>query len=348
MKKILSLVISAALLALIYWKIDLARLAGVFAASDLGWMLISLAMVIPLTLATAWRLQQLVPASASMTFLEANRLILVASVLNLVLPSKMGDIAKAWFMRDRGGIPGALAVALVIFEKACDMLALLLWCSGGLVYLLLFRGEAMTAFDPRAWSAPLGLSAPQWLQPWHTFSLCTVFVSGGFLLGVLLLGSRRFAQRFFVVASRFAPRVFTPRIEKFSAAWNAMHDYFWVSKARLARVAATSLFIWFLHLGQIWLFIVALKMSAPFFVTLALTPLAILAGLLPLTLAGIGTRDAALIVLYSPYFNAAAAAALGILCTARYLLPALAGLPFAAGYFQGRQAPQGRIPAAPQ
>ncbi len=65
---------------------------------------------------------------------------------------------------------------------------------------------------------------------------------------------------------------------------------------------------------------------------LALSPLAILAGLLPLTFAGVGTRDAALIVFYQPYFNAPTAAALGLLCTSRYIIPAIAGLPFLGQY----------------
>jgi uncharacterized membrane protein YbhN (UPF0104 family) len=47
-----------------------------------------------------------------------------------------------------------------------------------------------------------------------------------------------------------------------------------------------------------------------------------------MTLAGIGTRDAALIYFYLPYFSPASAAALGLYCTLRYVLPALFGLPF--------------------
>jgi uncharacterized membrane protein YbhN (UPF0104 family) len=65
---------------------------------------------------------------------------------------------------------------------------------------------------------------------------------------------------------------------------------------------------------------------------LALAPLAIFAGLIPLTLAGIGTRDTAVIFLYRAYLLPSAGAALGILYTARYLLPALAGLPFLGQY----------------
>jgi uncharacterized membrane protein YbhN (UPF0104 family) len=66
----------------------------------------------------------------------------------------------------------------------------------------------------------------------------------------------------------------------------------------------------------------------PFVANLALAPLAILAGLLPLTLAGVGTRDAAILVLYRSVLTAPQAAAVGLLCTSRYVLPALGGVPF--------------------
>ncbi|MDQ2919087.1 MAG: flippase-like domain-containing protein [Verrucomicrobiota bacterium] len=267
------------------------ELVPIFRDCDRSWMTLALAMVLPLTLLTAWRLQQLMPRAGQLRFGEANRLILTASVLNLILPSKMGDIAKAWFMKERGHLAGSLAFALVVFEKTCDMLSLLLWCAFG---LLLYPAK-----DALFWGV-------------------TAAVSVAFLFGLLLLGQPRFAAFFF-------ERVHLTRL---SEAWREMHDYFWSSKSRLTSVALTSIFIWFLHLLQIWMFIRALKAYAPFLANLALSPLAILAGLLPLTFAGIGTRDAALILFYRPYFDAPTAAALGLLCTARYILPALAGLPF--------------------
>ena len=149
MKRFLSILVSLTILLLIYWKIDFVGLVQVFVNCDRLWMAISLAMVIPLTMFTAWRLQMLMPSSATNTntantntaditqgrlgFLAANQLILAASSLNMVLPSKMGDIAKAYFMRDRGHLTGSLALSLVVFEKSCDMLSLLLWCVFGLL-----------------------------------------------------------------------------------------------------------------------------------------------------------------------------------------------------------------------
>jgi uncharacterized membrane protein YbhN (UPF0104 family) len=327
LKKAVSLIVSLLLLALIYWKIDFKRLIPVFQQSDPAWMTISLAMVVPLTMFTAWRFQRLVPAEGRISFGEANRLILSASVLNLVLPSKMGDIAKAFFMP---GLHRALALSLVVFEKACDMLSLLFWCVFGLVWVRLEHGTALRAFDPQWWFAQLQMAnpLPAWLNQDLVYWACFIFVAGSLALGVLLLGSQRFAGVFFAAGQRFAPGKWKLKFQKLADSWNEMHAYFWASKARLLQVTVMSVLIWLLHLLQIWFFIFALRASCPFLANLALSPLAILAGLAPLTFAGVGTRDFALVLLYAGYFPAPIAAALGLLCTARYVLPAIGGIPF--------------------
>lgn len=328
MKRLVSILVSLTILALIYWKIDIRKLAPIFAGCDPLWMIASLAMVVPLTLATAWRLQQLMPRPGMLPFAEANKLILVASVLNLVLPSKMGDIAKSYFMKERGHLSGPLSLSLVVFEKSCDMLSLLWWCVFGLVWIKLSGTDALAAFHPPEWLARFGLTSESLF-----FWLAALVVACSLLFGTLLIGSRAFARFFFGTARRFAPGKIGSKLEKFQAAWDEMHGYFWASKSKLALVVGTSVFVWFLHLLQIWMFILALRAFAPFLANLALSPLAILAGLLPLTFAGVGTRDAALVILYAPYFDAPTAAALGLLCTARYVLPAIGGIPFASQYF---------------
>jgi uncharacterized protein (TIRG00374 family) len=185
------------------------------------------------------------------------------------------------------------------------MLSLLLWCVFG---LLLYP------------------------QKDFLFWVMTIGVTTGLLLGLAILSFPRFARSFFALAQSVSPQKLRAKLGKMSYAWQEMHDYFWRDRSHLLQIAFTSIFIWFLHLLQIWFFILALNASAPFLTNLALSPLAILAGLLPLTFAGVGTRDAALILFYQPYFNAATGAALGVLCTSRYFLPAIGGLPFLQEY----------------
>jgi glycosyltransferase 2 family protein len=314
-KQLISLLVSLLLLGIIYWKIDVRGLVAVLQNCNGWWLAISLSMVIPLTLLTAWRLQQLVPKreAAALPLAEANRLILAACTLNMVLPSKMGDIAKAYFMRDyaapmssdRNPLDGSLSLSLVVFEKACDLLSLLLWCALG---LLLYPQKG-------------------WL-----FWLMTIAVASGLGLGLLLIGSHRVVRWCFDISRDLAPRKLRSRLVRLQQSWELMHGYFWSNKRRLWKVSSLSVFIWFLHLLQIWLFILALNAWTPFLENLALAPLAILVGLLPLTFAGVGTRDAALVVFYHPFLSAPTAAALGLLCTSRYLLPAIAGLPFLGRY----------------
>jgi uncharacterized membrane protein YbhN (UPF0104 family) len=61
---------------------------------------------------------------------------------------------------------------------------------------------------------------------------------------------------------------------------------------------------------------------------MAASTLAILAGLLPFTMGGIGIRDLAIVYFYHQWLSLPQCAALGLLATLRYLLPAVAGLPF--------------------
>ncbi|MEB3211808.1 MAG: lysylphosphatidylglycerol synthase transmembrane domain-containing protein [Leptolyngbyaceae bacterium] len=305
MKRLISIAVSLIILALIYWKIDLQGLGDVFRNCDRLWMIISLSMVIPITAITSWRLQQLAPPQTNLGFGEANRLILAASSLNMVLPSKMGDIAKAYFMRDRGHLSGTLALSLVVFEKTCDMLSLLLWCVFGLTF---------------------------YEQKDSLFWIMTLCIFAGLVLGSLLLASPRFAKGFFGAAEAIAPQKIRPKLATMRTSWQDMHAYFWRDRDQLLKITGVSIFIWFLHLLQIWFFILALNAWAPFLANLALSPLAILAGLLPLTFAGVGTRDAALILFYQPFFDAPTGAALGLLCTSRYFIPAVGGLPFLGQY----------------
>jgi uncharacterized protein (TIRG00374 family) len=307
MKKLLSLFFSALILALLYWRIDFVHLAAIVKGSDISWLTVSLLMNIPLVLATSWRLRELMPVNAKIRMAEANRLILMASVLNMVLPSKMGDVAKAYFMTERGHMKGSLSLALVIFEKSCDMLSLLLWCAGALLF-----------FPDKS---PL-------------FWMITIAIAGSFVFGATALCSGRFARLFFIVGSWITPGRFKGKLDSLRSSWEEMQRYFWQDKGRFLVISGGSVFIWFLHLLQIWFFILTLNSSVPFRANLALSPLAILAGLVPLTFAGVGTRDAAIVMLYRPYMDAATALALGALCTSRYLVPALMGLPFLNEYWQ--------------
>lgn len=303
--KIISVIISIVIMIIIYLNIDFSGFIEIFRNSDIKWLIISLLMVIPTTFFTTFRFKQLIPGEIKFKFSDLFGLILSASTMNMLLPSKMGDIAKAFFMKKRGNLDGTLALSIVVFEKTCDFIALLIFC---LLGLIIYSGRN------------------------KLFWIIGAIIMFGLIVGVLLLASRKVAKLFFSSLHKLVPVRFKENVIKMCFSWNKMQNYFLEDKNRLLKISANSILIWFLHLLQIWFFILALKLWVPFIYNLALASLSILVGLLPLTLAGIGTRDAAIILFYNPFFNSAAGAALGLLYTLRYIIPAIAGIPFFGKY----------------
>src|SRR3546814_1492966 len=73
--------------------------------------------LLPPCLASAWRLDWMAPPQSRPGVWRAFKLIMLACTLNMVLPSKMGDIAKAAFLRPPGERSLKAPLALVVFEQ---------------------------------------------------------------------------------------------------------------------------------------------------------------------------------------------------------------------------------------
>ncbi len=274
---------------------------AVFAAADLFWLAVAFAFHVPMAVLAAVRLRLMVYAGPGISVAEALRFNLAASALNVVLPSKMGDFAKTWFFQRRGHLSGPQALALVLFERISDTLALLFFCAAGLALL----SEREPVVDALAWVVAAGVAA-----------------------ALTLLISRRFAWTCFRALSRLSPARWRDKLGSLEESWGQMQDYVFRDPVRTALLALLSLGIWFSNLFQVWLFLHALGTATPLPAAMGLAPLAILVGLLPVTFAGVGTRDVAVVYFFRNYLDAPAGAALGVLLTVRYLLFGLAGWPF--------------------
>ncbi|CAD6492620.1 MAG: Lysylphosphatidylglycerol synthase TM region [Candidatus Argoarchaeum ethanivorans] len=90
-----------------------------------------------------------------------------------------------------------------------------------------------------------------------------------------------------------------------------------------------SILIWFISIVQTVMFFYALGINVPLLFTIANIPIAIFIGLVPVTLGGMGTRDAAIIFLFSEYATSSELLGVGILFSVfRYWLISLIGVPF--------------------
>ena len=307
MRRLVGLAVSLFILWLIWRHIDTRAILAATRASDPAWLATGLGMVIPLTLATAWRFQVL--SRHALGLGQATRLILSSSTLNLFLPSKMGDIAKAYVLTRRHGQDPRRALSVVVLEKMLDMASLLVW----------------------------GLGALLWVgrdDPWMLLGAAAVAGLLGLLL--LLIAPLPLAPRLMALIGGVLPGKAGRAARDFSSEWAVVTGWFWADRRRGAGVVLLSLAIWAGHLAQFWLFARGLGSSVPFVDNMAFATLSILIGLAPFTMAGIGTRDAAIIFFYRHWLQPGQGAVLGVLATMRYLIPAVAGLPFLRDYMPRR------------
>lgn len=306
MRRLIALAASALILAILWHFADHRAILAALRSAEPLRLSAAILLLVPLTLVTAWRFKLLSRTPVSVA--TSLRLLLAAATLNLVLPSKIGDLTKAWVLHRRYGFTGESALTLVIFEKAIDLAALLL-C--GLAAMATTESELVR--------------------------ILAVVIGLGLLAVTVCLGPWGMLPAIVARIARFLPGRAQAQAAAFALQWQATARWFWHDAPRALATVGVSLALWCGHLVQIWLLATSLDAGVPLLPAMSAATVAILAGLLPFTVAGLGTRDAALMIMFAPWLPPAAGAALGVLASLRYLLPALAGLPFLSEYWRARR-----------
>ncbi len=94
-------------------------------------------------------------------------------------------------------------------------------------------------------------------------------------------------------------------------------------------IVAISCVIWLGSTFQMYLLFLAVGQKVPFIFCIVMVPVVIFIGLIPVTVSGMGTRDVAIVYLFSPFASSATSVSVGLLFSLlRYWIPALIGLPF--------------------
>lgn len=159
------------------------------------------------------------------------------------------------------------------------------------------------------------------------------------LIGLLFLQKFEFAGIAIIVLLAISVIFFLPNIHSdipANGSWkyklyNIMLSMKTLTKNKKAfsYVMLYSLLNWFLSIMQTVMFFYAIGVIIPLSITMANIPIAIFIGLMPVTLGGMGTRDAAIIFLFSGYATSSELLSVGILFSLfRFWLPSLMGIPF--------------------
>lgn len=298
MKNFFAFVLSCLIMGIIFLRVDFSQFRFYVSQMSLPLFLLAISFFVPQVALSAYRWKVMMKRKSEISFLESSRLILAASALNILLPSRAGDFSKAYFVAREKRVDLSRAMNLVFFEKYIDLASL------GVVILTGVAGS-------RRWDGPSVAG--------------TLFALGalGLFPLICLIDFQRLAGH--SVLTRHALGI------KLGSFLRDSHDY--LSEMRkapgyLSFLILISIFLWFLHLLQFYVLFQAFHSNVSVYQIFRLVPLAILTGLLPVTLAGIGTRDSALIYLFAPYEKTALIVGIGLFASLRYFVPGILGLPF--------------------
>jgi glycosyltransferase 2 family protein len=225
-----------------------------------GWLAAAFGMSTAAVLLGALRWQVVLESMRyRLGFWRALVAVLATWPLVVVTPSRASDFLRAFAVRET--VPLAAGTGSVLAEKVVDMSLLLLMAALG--------------------------AALEGLWPWAALTAAVLSVE---ITGVVLLATHRSKLARLPLIRKHAEKV-----EDLFLAFDAL----FASPARLAATCALSLVIRCLTLGITFALLRAVGADVDLFDTCALWPVATLIGLLPLTLAGMGTRDAMFMYLLS-------------------------------------------------
>lgn len=262
--------------------------------ADPGLVAVAFALATASVTASVVRWQQALRAMGyRLPFVRAYQVVLASWPLSVAAPSRAGDMVRPFCIREH--VPVYQGASSVLAEKAIDVFTLLV---AGLVGSVVY-----------------GL--------WSQLGAIVALMAGWWLAVAMILRGRHLLVKLPVVKKR------AEKIHKLSAAFDGLLDH----PRYFAGMVLSSLTVRLLTVGIVQVLLRAVGVEVGFVQILAPFLLATLVGLLPITLSGVGTRDAAFIVLVAATTDVQLPEAAVLAATMGYTVVALwsfgiIGIPF--------------------
>ncbi len=303
LKSALLIAFSVLILIILYKKIDFIQFKNVLQESNkllliLGIIMSCLLGVINgIKYAFFSRLFNINPAPTVFTAIKS---YFIAGSFNIILPSKLGDFGKSYICSRLDNINYTKELYFyTIYEKISDLFALI---------LIAFLSFISFQFFSSCSTNNTPLNCIDLLSNQLLFYLLIIL----FLLTFVLINPFLILKKL----KSFFPKNINMMIK-------LTKDY---KKSSLLIYHCFTIIFWLINLLQIQIFALSMKMNLFSTAGVLIISLTILCGLVPLTFAGIGSREIVLTSLLSPVFGTVKPLFLGTLFTCRYIIPALIGL----------------------
>lgn len=254
-----------AVIAAIYWA-GPAKVWAVLSNADLKFIALAIALAIPLAVIKGIRWKILLGSyDIKLGFADSISMYSTGMVLSAVTPGRIGDMIKIVLLVKRG-CSIAKAIASNIFDRLFD------------VGFVLFAGYAGMWYFSGHFASQL-----------HIINIVGVIVLA--VLVVLAL-KRNLIKK---LAGKLIPPQYKNDVKE---SWDQLVNSFWRNQTyRILLIIFWTIVFWMLQFFAIYLCGSALGIKVSFIYLSACAAIAAILSLLPITVAGIGTRDAVFILL---------------------------------------------------
>jgi uncharacterized protein (TIRG00374 family) len=293
----LGVVVSAVLFGALLWFTDPGQVWDALSDADPAWVAAAVAVNIATVPVMAWRWQLLLRAKGILAPIGwLTRTYFVALFLGQFLPAAVGGDAVRAVELGRRTHQAAESVASVLIDRLVGVVSLV--------------GLAVLAYAAGGHSA----GGPEVLAAEAVFGLAALLV-----LALL------FSARLRGLAARWLePRVAGRQLAAGASFYEALHGYR-DHRRTLAAVCGLALAVQAVRVGTIWMLVQALGLDVPAAEIYATGPVVFAALILPVSLNGIGLREAVFVSFLRDSTTAEQAIALGVLFFAVSAATALVG-----------------------
>jgi uncharacterized protein (TIRG00374 family) len=266
----LTRLLGPAILAYFLVTTDLHRIAAIL--REVRWtpLVLSLALFAGVVGSKAWRWRRLIAALGmpTPTLGRAATLFLIGQFAGAATPGQSGDFVRAWYLRERGS---ALSTALfsILFDRLLDFLLLALV---SLVGLVAFLDVFPPAVRPPILVATVGFAA--------------VMVAV-----VPALMARRSRRWLFERLRGVAPESFRHRLTR----WQSLLETLELHPPLVLALLASTIVATLVVMVRVWLLFRALDVGVPMALVVAASALISILQTVPVSIAGVGVRDAVLV-----------------------------------------------------
>ena len=257
---------------IILLNIDVSKILQILIDTDLLYLSMALALITPQIVMKAWRWQLLMKMQNINYSLKDTSLAYFAGLfMGTITPGRLGDIIKVFYIQNRGHSFGKSFVSVFV-DRIFDLLSLILIGYVSMfIFITLFKREI--------------------------FILSAVFLTAA-LLFVFFFVDKRMNRRFF----RWIYTFFVP--ERYKKDIKISFDDFFrdlglLKVQGLFLAAIITIVVWGIYFVMAYLFALSINIDIPFLYLATCVSISAVITLIPISISGIGTRDATLIILFS-------------------------------------------------